>query len=395
MIESEVAVIGGGVIGASIAYYLSKESKKVVLLEKNQLASEASGACDGFITLQTKRPGIQLELALKSRKMFNELVEELGRPVEYRKAGSMIVIEEESQFDLMEKFMKNQRQAGLDVDIVDNEEARRLEPGLSEHIAGASYCPSDGLVNPMLLTIAFALAAERQGARICTGTEVLSVRSEGGKIRSVVTNLCEVKTSTVVNAAGIYAPLIGEMVDVNIPIKPRRGQLVVTEPSPQFIRSGLNDARYLLTKLWPDQIRGSEDELDKLSGGLAVEQTESGNVLMGSTREFVGCDKGVTVEGITAMIRRSTRIIPRLKQLYAIRAFAGLRPYTPDGLPVLDTLKDPEGFVIAAGHEGDGIALSPITGKIVTEIITDGKVDPSLKAFSLERFGKNIAQAIT
>lgn len=392
MLESDVAVIGGGVIGASIAYYLSKENRKVVLLEKDQLACEASGACDGFITLQTKRPGIQLDLAIKSRKMFGGLTEELGRSIEYRKSGSMIVIEEESQLDLMEKFVDSQRQAGLDVNIVDNKEARRLEPALSEHIAGASYCPSDGLVNPMLLTIAFALAAEKHGAKICTGTEVSSIKVEGGKIRSLRTNLSEVKTNVVVNAAGIYASFVGAMVGINIPIKPRRGQLVVTQPSPLFIRSGLNDARYLLTKLWPDQVRGSEDELDKLSGGLAVEQTESGNVLIGSTREFVGYDKGVTIEGITAMIRRSTRIIPRLRQLFAIRAFAGLRPYTPDGLPIMDMVNNLEGFVIAAGHEGDGIALSPITGKTVAEMITEGKVDPSLNSFSLGRFEKDHTQ---
>jgi sarcosine oxidase subunit beta len=144
--------------------------------------------------------------------------------------------------------------------------------------------------------------------------------------------------------------------------------------------------------LWPDQVRGSEDELDKLSGGLAVEQTESGNVLIGSTREFVGYDKGVTIEGITAMIRRSTRIIPRLRQLFAIRAFAGLRPYTPDGLPIMDMVNNLESFVIAAGHEGDGIALSPITGKTVAEMITEGKVDPSLNSFSLGRFEKDHTQ---
>ena len=386
MLESEVTVIGGGVIGTSIAYYLSREKREVVLLEKDHLASEASGACDGFIALQTKRSGPYLDLALKSAEMFDKLTEELGTTIEHRKEGGMIVIEEGSQLDLMEKFVHSQRQAGLDVDMLGCEEAQKLEPALSNHIAGATYCPHDSLVNPMLLTFAFALAAKRRGARICTGTEVLSIKTERNRIKSVVTNVFELKTKTVVNAAGVFAPSIGAMVGISVPIKPRRGQIVVTEPSPRFINRGLNDAKYLLAKLYPDLIGGSEDELDRLTGGLAVEQTDPGNILLGSTREFVGYDKSITIEGITAIVRRSTRIIPRLKQLCAIRAFAGLRPYTPDGLPIVDSLDSPEGFVIASGHEGDGIALSPITGKTVAELIIDGKPDPMLRTFALNRF---------
>ena len=386
MLETEVAVVGGGIIGTSIAYFLAKEGKKVVLLERDHLACEASGACDGLIMLQTKSPGVQLDLAIKSVKMFDELAGELDYPIEYQRRGGMIVVERDEELETMRRFVHSRRQAGLDVDILGNEEARRLEPALSSHIAGATYCSSEGQVNPIYMTFAFAMAAKKLGARICTGTEVLSIGMDDGRIRSVSTNLSDVKTDLVVNAAGAYAPLIGLMAGMTIPIEPRRGQLVVTERSPPLIGRGLLDARYILSKSSSDTPSAGADTIDRLSGGLALEQTATGNVIIGSTREFVGYNKETTPDGITAIVKHSTRIVPRLKTLCAIRAFAGLRPYTPDKLPIIDLLDRPEGFLIAAGHEGDGIALAPITGKIVAESILAGKVDASLQALRLHRF---------
>ncbi|MCJ7505289.1 FAD-binding oxidoreductase [Candidatus Bathyarchaeota archaeon] len=391
MLETEIAVIGGGVIGTSIAYYLAKEGKKVALLERDHLASETSGACDGNIFLQTKRPGIGLDLAMKSARMFEGLEEELGYRIEYKKNGGMVIIEEEGQFEVMEKFVQAQRQSGLDVEILGNEAARKVEPALAEHIAGATWSRSDGNVNPMFLTFAFGLAAKRLGAKICTGAEVISIKTESGRIRSIVTKQSEVKTKVVINAAGSYAPLIGAMVGVNIPIKPRRGQLVVTEPCPKFITSALSDAKYVLVKLAPHLVKSGDDDASRLGVGLALEQTATGNVIIGGTREFVGYDKRTTIEGVTAMVRHTSRMMPRLRQLCVIRAFSGLRPYTPDGLPIIDSLDNPEGFVIAAGHEGDGIALAPMTGKIVAKLVTEGKLSSEMKAFALSRFEKDTA----
>jgi sarcosine oxidase subunit beta len=388
LLESEVAVIGGGIIGTSIAYFLAKEGKKVILLERGHLACEASGACDGLIMLQTKSPGVQLDLAIKSVKMYNELAEELDHPIEYQRKGGMIVIERDEELETMRRFVHSRRQAGLDIDILKSEEARKLEPALSSHIAGATYCSSEGQVNPIYMTFAFAMAAKKFGAKIHTGTEVLSIGMDDGRIRSVSTNLSEVKTNLVVNAAGAYAPFVGLMAGMTIPIKPRRGQLVVTERSPPLIKRGLLDAKYILSKSSSDIPNAGVDTIDRLSGGLALEQTATGNVIIGSTREFVGYNKATTLDGITAIVKHSTRIVPGLKRLCAIRAFAGLRPYTPDKLPVIDLLDYPEGFVIAAGHEGDGIALAPVTGKIVAESILTGRVDPSLQALSLNRFEK-------
>ena len=117
-----------------------------------------------------------------------------------------------------------------------------------------------------------------------------------------------------------------------------------------------------------------------------MDQTSSGNLLLGSTREFVGFDKRTTYEGITNILRNTSKIIPRLKNMHIIRSFAGLRPYTPDGLPILGKIQDIEGFIMAAGHEGDGMALSPITGELIAELIDTGKTRISLDHFRLERF---------
>ncbi len=138
-------------------------------------------------------------------------------------------------------------------------------------------------------------------------------------------------------------------------------------------------AKYIAAKYNPDIAKGSGE-------GISVEQTKNGNFLLGSTREFVGYDKRTTTKGLQHIAAKTAGIIPALRQINVIRAFAGLRPYTPDGLPILGPVENISGFIMAAGHEGDGIALSPITGELIAQMIATGKSDISLKAFRLSRF---------
>jgi len=367
-LTSDVVIIGGGAIGTSIAYHLAKRHIDVVLVEKDDIASGTSGACDGFIFMQSKRPGIHLQMALESAKMMERLSTELQRDIEYENTGGMIVVKSRQDMPEMRKLVERQRKLGLEVHLLDAYEARRMETCLSPDIAGATYSPMDAQVNPMSLCFAFAEAAKRMGARVLTGTEVTDISTTNGKVEGVLTSRSFIRANVVVNAAGAYAPVIAEMVGVDLPITPRRGQVLVAESVPQVLKRVMICSRYITSKFDSRQVQGS------LGVGLALEQTRSGSLLIGSTREFVGYNRTVTPEGIRAILEHATALIPIIGELNIIRSFAGLRPYTPDAMPILGKADGIEGFIVAAGHEGDGIALSPITGFLIAELIATGEI---------------------
>lgn len=374
-----VLVIGGGVIGTSIAYHLTRREVRVTLLEQGELASGSSGACDGFVFLQSKNPGVHLQLAMESRKRFEQLIKDLPIPIEFKSTGGMVVIENEAELDAMRLFVQEQRKIGLDVSLLDAQQTRKREPQLSDHIVGATHSLLDGQVHPIALAHAFALGAKKLKAKILTGTRVEGIEISGNRVVSVDTSKGRFYADIIVNAAGVSAPEIGKMIGLQIPIKPRRGQIIVTEACHPMLKHCLISAKYIASKFNPDLAEGSSE-------GISIEQTKDGNLLLGSTREFVGFDKRTTVEGLNKIIIQTSKIIPPLRNLKMIRAFAGLRPYTPDGLPILGPVEKIQGFIMAAGHEGDGIALSPITGELIAQLIVDNRSDIPLDDFRLNRF---------
>ncbi|MGD8335780.1 MAG: FAD-dependent oxidoreductase [Desulfobacterales bacterium] len=381
--KSDVVVIGAGIIGSSIAYHLAQRKASVILVEKADLAAGSSGACDGLIFLQSKKPGIHLQLAMESRKRFARLRNSLPVAIEYRESGGMVIIESDEELAVMQEFVKEQQKIGLDVTLLNADRARQLEPHLSEHIIGATHSPLDGQVNPIALTLGFAMGAKNLGARLITGATVRGIDTTAGRVSAVESDTGRFEADIVVNAAGTHAPEIGTMVGLSIPIKPRRGQIIVTEACPPMLNHCMVSAKYIAAKFSP--------EIAKAGGeGISIEQTETGNFLLGSTREFVGYDKRTTTNGLQRIAAKTAGIIPALEQVNVIRAFAGLRPYTPDGLPILGQVADVPGFFMAAGHEGDGIALSPITGELIAQMIVTGKSDFPLDAFRISRF--NVAR---
>jgi glycine/D-amino acid oxidase-like deaminating enzyme len=374
-----IVVIGGGVIGTSVAHYLACKGAKVTLLEKGDLASGSSGACDGLIFIQSKKPGVHLQLALASLELYEELYKELPGHIEFKKSGGMVIFETDAEFEAMCGYIQDQQATGIDVSLLNTNQALKKEPYLSKHIKGATFFPLDAQVNPIALTLGFALSAKQNGARIITRTIVKGIKIQNNRVSSVQTDQGDFNTDVIINAAGANASEIAAMVGINIPITPRRGQIVVTQAVKPILKHCLISAKYIAAKYHP--------ALAKEKGeGISMEQTQNGNLLLGSTREFAGFNKQNTPEGITRIIEQTTRIIPELKKLHVIRTFAGLRPYTPDSLPILGQVDHPKGFVMAAGHEGDGIALAPITGKLIAQMILTGKTDIPLDAFAVDRF---------
>jgi glycine/D-amino acid oxidase-like deaminating enzyme len=383
---ADVVIIGGGVIGTAIAYYLTKHGIKPILLERGDICAGTSAACDKAISMQSKNPGLHLDLALESAAMFPALGEELAAELDYHRCGGMIAIQNASQLTIMEKFVARQQSHGLPVEIVDGDEARRRQPALAPTVLAATHSPADAEVSPLKLTFAFARAARRGGADLRSGVEVTGLVINGGRVEGVVTPAGVIGAGTVVNAAGAYAPFLGAVVGLEIPIKPRRGQIIVTEPMPPVVRGEIWSARYIVAKYNPEMIRGEDPEAADLGVGLAAGQTPEGTLLIGGTREFVGYDTAVTPAATAAVLRHAVSILPFLAKVHVIRTFAGLRPYTPDGLPILGPVDGLAGFIMAAGHEGDGIALAPITGKLVASYIAGAGADERLDKLNLRRF---------
>ena len=179
--KAEVVVIGGGVIGSSITYYLAKKGVKVVLLEKNGIASGTSSSCEGLVILQSKKPGVHLKLALESAKKFYNLKNELDYDIEYRNNGGMVVIENNEELKAMKIFVEKQKSLGLKVSLLDKDKAIKKEPALSQDILGSTFSPLDAQVNPIYLSYAFINSA-KNGANCCTlFGEVIGKTSLGTK----------------------------------------------------------------------------------------------------------------------------------------------------------------------------------------------------------------------
>lgn len=376
MASTEVVVIGGGVIGTAVAYHLSRRGRRVVLCERAGLGTGTSGACDGGVLPLTKQPGRHLQLALQSAELYAGLSDELGYDVEFDRHGCMVVAENEAHLDLLADLTERQRRAGLAVQLLDAAGARELQPHLARQVAGAAFSPGDGQVNPVRLCRGFAAAARRYGAELRLGQAVTGIEVAAGRVRGVYTSGGGIAADLVINCAGVWAPAVAAMAGLSVPIEPVRGQLLVTERVPPLVRGEVLSALYIAAKWRPELITGVAR---RLRLGLSVSQGRAGNLFIGGCREQVGFDTATTAAALGAIADRARTLLPVLAGLRVIRSFAGLRPTTPDGLPLVGFVPAVEGLCIAAGHGGDGNALAPVTGLLVADLI-DGKAAPALSA---------------
>lgn len=382
-----VIVVGGGIIGTSAAYYLSKSGADVTLLEAKDIASGTSGACDQHVLLQSKKPGPVLELAVEGKKLYPELEEELNVDLEYRSEGGMILMESEEEKELLTKKVAQMQEYGVDVTTLSADQAREKQPGLAEHILGSTWCPDEAKVNSFNVCFSMAKAAQNLGATIRLGAQVTELIIKQGKVAGVKANGEELYADAVLVAAGVWTPQLTKPLGLDVPIVPRRGQILVSEKIPPFLKRSVLSYAYIAAK--GKNTADPSEGADAAGVGLVMEQTESGNLLIGGSREFVGFNTETTSEVTSAIGRAAVKTFPELANVRIIRSFSGLRPNTPDGKAILGPVEQFPGLYLSAGHEGDGIALAPITGKVMADVICDQNSSIDISPFLFNRFEKS------
>jgi glycine/D-amino acid oxidase-like deaminating enzyme len=356
--HTDVVVIGGGVRGCSCAYHLARAGVRVTLVEKDGIASACSGATFALINVSHKDPAHYARLSLESAKLFAGLEDELGEDLEFRPVGNVTtLIEDEKQIPGLEAYIRRQNTvSGLKLELLSTDAVRKLEPALTPNILGACFCAQDAHINPYKLTVGYARAARRFGASILTGTRVTGIEMERNRVRAVVTDRGRIPTETIVMTAGIDMADLGQMIGVTIPVVPSRGSVITTERTGRVLNRPVGSLR----------------------------QTEDGTVLIGVTYDFIGPELRVAYDNMTRNAQRALRLFPALRNLNVIRLWAGLRPYTVDGLPILGAVGHLPRVFLATGHSG--ISLAPVTGKVICDLVTKGGTPVGIEEYTVERF---------
>lgn len=374
-------------MGMSTAYYLTLQGKRVLILEAGIFGAGASGACDDMILFQSKKPGINLELAFESLELYHALNVDLKHDLGFENYGGMVLIKDQKELEIMEEFVQQQRMYGLDVVMLDEKEMRKRQPHISSRFIASTYSPMDAQIDPFHVMYGFFHVAKNLGLEYRKKTPVVGIEKQGNGDFRITTQSGEVFEATqVVNAAGTWAGEIAAMVGENVPITPKRGQIIITEKIPMVGETNLWSAEYLVSKLRPEVKTEISEEHKALGLGFAFTRSFGGNYLIGSTREYAGFDTRTTMEGVNAIVKQAVSYIPLLKDIHFIRAIAGLRPSTPDGKMILGEHPDVPGFYTASGHEGDGISLAPITGKLLSDMMCGAPSDSRLEELSPVRF---------
>lgn len=387
-VHRDVVVIGGGIIGAAIAYYSSKAGLDITVLEKKELASGTSSRCDGNILAIDKDPGFDSQMSLKSQQLIHELSKELEISFEYRNPGSILVCENDTEMEAAGKWVNQQQEAGLDFKMLDREDLRNESKYFADDLFGGLECKTDSTVNPYMLTYSMFYSAEKLGAKININTEVKNLyKNETGRF-VIETNHQTFTANKVVNACGVWAPFIGEMVDVDIPIVPRKGQLIVASRQQPIGLRKVMEFGYLISKFGGERV--VDPITEKYGVALVFEPTESQNFLIGSSREFSGFDTKVNYEVTRYIAKRAVRFYPKIADMTVIRTYAGLRPWTEDHLPIISHVDEVPGFYVAAGHEGDGISLAAVTGKVIEEMLSEKETCIPIEPIRYDRFKEKV-----
>ncbi len=376
---TDVVVVGAGIVGAACAYYAARAGLSVTVLDRGPVAGGTSSAGEGNLLVSDKPPGPELGLMLESLRLWRELGTALGPDaIELEPKGGLVVAATSADLDATYRLAERHRDAGVEAVEIPAHRLTAREPRLSTDLAGGVWYPQDAQVQPML-TAARLLRAS--GATVHCGAEVVRIEP-GAPLRVHTSGGQRFAADAVVNAAGTWGGEVAARAGVRLPIAPRRGFVLVTEPlggrrAAAPIRHKVYAADYMSTV--------SSDDAG-LQVSAVVESTRAGTVLIGASRERVGFAAGFPVPVLRRLAAQAIVLFPFLAEVAAIRAYRGFRPYTPDHLPAIGPDPRVRGLYHAAGHEGAGIGLAPATGALIAAQITGEPPPVDPKPFRPERF---------
>jgi sarcosine oxidase subunit beta len=365
--QADAVIIGGGVSGCGLAYCLAKRGfRDVVVLEREYLASGATGRCGGGIRQQWSTEE-NTRLAMESVRLFGQLDDELGYKTEFTQGGYLILAYTDEEVEQYKKNVTMQQSLGLNVRFVDIREVREIVPHLNtDGVICATYCPSDGSANPFYVTQAYAEAAKRLGVEIELYTPATEIMKKNGRISGVATPRGAIATDLVVNAAGGDSLPLARGVGVDLPIVPNRHEIMVTEPVEPFFTTMVISFEH----------------------GVYFRQERRGGIIMGygDPEEGPGFDIGSSLKFLRTMSQKILNLMPALHQVKVVRQWAGLYDSTPDALPILGPVDQVEGFIQVNGFSGHGFMLAPKVVDLLARFITGQELDLPIDRLHLNRF---------
>ncbi len=373
----DVVVIGAGALGAATAWFATRSGLSVEVVERGSIVSGTTSACEGNLLVSDKEPGPELDLALLSNQVWREDLGEHGDLWEFEEKGGLVVAATESGAHGLAGLTEEQRAAGIEVHHVATDDVHDYEPYLTRDLAGAAFYPQDCQVQPMLMAANLLRMARERGARVRTGTTVTGFLRDGDRVTGVRTDRGDIAAGHVVNAAGTWAGEIAALAGVEVPVLPRRGFILVTEPLPPTVFHKVYAGEY---------VASTQSSDEGLQTSTVIEGTRSGTVLIGSSRERVGFDRTVSLPALAEIARKALTLYPTLAPVAVVRSYLGFRPYCPDHLPVIGLDPRAPGLCHAAGHEGAGIGLSVGSAKLLVQALTGQRPDLDLTPFAPERF---------
>jgi glycine/D-amino acid oxidase-like deaminating enzyme len=371
----DAIVIGAGIVGACSALSLTNAGLKVMIIDRGSVASGTTGAGEGNILVSDKDPGPELTLALKSRDLWFELQEDVGDSFELEAKGGVVVARHDSS--ALMKLAEHQRAAGVTAERVNSAELHKLEPYLHPDLSEGVFYPQDAQCQPMLAAARIIQTVLARGGQLVSQARVTGFEISENTIRGVVTSRGTFHAPLVVNASGTWAGEIATLAGSQLPIAPRKGFILVTEPAPQYIFHKVYDSDYVAN------VASSDADLQT---STVVEGTRSGTILIGASRERIGFDGSMNYEIVRKLAAQATSLFPVLRDVQLLRVYRGFRPYAPDHLPVIGEDLLISGLWHSAGHEGAGIGLAPGSAALITDAILGRDSFMDAQAFSPQRF---------
>ena len=373
MIKASIVIIGAGISGLSAAYNLAKAGMKDIhVVDKGYFTNGSTGRCGAGVRQQWATK-LNCILAKKSIEFFARANEELGykKDIEFKQEGYLILVTNKEEDEQFTKNVKLQNSLGIPTKKLTVKEALEIVPHLNPNsFISASFCKTDGHVNPFLMSEAYYLAAKKLGVNFHFFEEVKEIVVEGNAITKVITEKDIYLTDKVLNAAGGYTKEIGEMVGVEIPVFSENHEILVTERT--------------------ESIQGPM--VMSFSKNIYCQQVPHGSFLMGRSNPYAQKNHDISSswEFLDEMAKTVKHILPKVAKLRVIRTWGGSYNISPDRQPIISDTEKLKGFYMACGFSGHGFMFAPITGELLTEIILEKTLDDYAKDLHIDRFKENI-----